>query len=129
MPGLPAIHPCIYPSIQQIFVDCFSVSGARETDVKRIAMYSILRELPFGWGCQLNELKKANKTINNCDKGYEGKKQGARENDAVGWVGYIRVVRKGAEEVPEVSCVELGNAGSVLSRWANPLAVLVSLFR
>ena len=95
----PSIHPSIHPSIQQIFVDCFFVSGARETDVKRIAMLSILRELPFGWGCQLNELKKANKTINKCDKGYEGKKQGARENNAVGWVGAIlgwsgRVLRK-----------------------------------
>lgn len=39
------------------------------------------------------------------------------------------MVRKGAEEEPEVSCVELGNACSVLSKWANPLAVLVLLFR
>lgn len=105
------------------------MSGARETDANRAAMFSVLGELPFGWECQLNELRKANKTINNYDKRYEGKKQGARENNIVGGVGVPlgwsgRVLRR-CQKV--LVFTELGN--SVLNKRANPLAVSVLLFR
>lgn len=52
-----------------------------------------------------------------------------RESNAVGG-GPIRVVREGAQEKPEVLMLtELGNAASVLSKRASPLALSVLLLR
>lgn len=48
--------------INESLLIAFSVSGTRETDGNKAAVFSILMDLPFGWGYELNKLRKANKT-------------------------------------------------------------------
>lgn len=61
----------------------------------------------------------------------KGRNKEREREQCGGWGGRpIRVVRKGAQEKPEVPVLtELGNAAAVLSKRASPLALSVLLLR